>query len=148
MQQLLDQSTAGPLAATIKQLNDITQEWLYALNNIGIDTTSWDPILFQLFIKKLDRGTFILYERTITNLKEVQKIKNLLTFLENRFQSPKPRKIYVSTTSATWSLCKKNFHQLYRCQKFQQLFPADRFSFIRKQNLCVNCLKSGHIAKT
>lgn len=61
--------------------------------------------------------------------------------------------IYVSTTSAkqataTCSLYKNNFHPLYRCQKFQQVSTANRFSFIRKQNLCVNCLKLERTAKT
>lgn len=52
MQQLLDQPNAGPSASSIKQLHDTTKECLHALNNIGIDTASWDPMLLHILIKK------------------------------------------------------------------------------------------------
>lgn len=107
IQQLLDQPNAGQSAAAIKALHDTTQECLHELNNIGIDTTSWDPILFHTLVRKLDRGTLVLYERTIQNPKELQNFKDFLKFLETRFQSleatnqkEKSSKVCASATSA------------------------------------------------
>lgn len=160
IQQLLEQPISGSSVAGLKQLHDTTQECLHALNNIGIDTASWDPMLNHVLLKKLDRSTHVLYERTITNPKEVQKTSDLLTFLERHFQSTeaihhkeRPSKVYVSAASfkeneTSCTFCKNGSHRLYRCQKFLQLSPAHRLNFIQRQNLCVNCLKSGHKTKT
>lgn len=160
IQQLLDQPSGGSSAAAIKQLHDITQECLHALQNIGVNTTTWDPILLHLLVKKLDRGIHVLYERSITNPKELPQIKHFLTFLETRFQSMEAMgqkeksfaKVCATTASSNQNenactLCKNGTHPLFRCQHFQQLTPPERLNFAQKQKLCVNCLKSGHSAK-
>ncbi|XP_073821396.1 uncharacterized protein [Musca autumnalis] len=81
--QLIDQ----PSAASIKQLHDVTQECLHALKNVGVDTSSWSPILLHLLSKKLDRSIYNQYERSIVNPRELQQVSQFLEFLETRFQS-------------------------------------------------------------
>lgn len=157
IKQLLDQPTAAPSDASIKQLHDTTQECLHALKNSGIDTTSWDPILLHILVKKLDRASHMLYERSIMNPKELQKVDHFLTFLEQHFYTmetmshkEKSLKVCASASSdkhATCPCCKNELHQLYRCQKFKQLTPSLRLDYTQKHGLCVNCLKSGHSAK-
>lgn len=39
-------------------------------------------------------------------------------------------------------------HNIYRCDRFAKLTPADRINEIKRLKVCVNCLKSGHFSST
>lgn len=56
------------------------------------------------------------------------------------------------TTSATsiesyCVLCKSN-HDLAKCVEYRNKTPHERFSVVKDNRLCVNCLRSGHVVKT
>ena len=43
--------------------------------------------------------------------------------------------------------CNKDNHPLYGCNTFIVLLPDKRMDVVRDIHLCINCLKSGHLAK-
>ena len=44
-------------------------------------------------------------------------------------------------------VCTSERHPLYACQKFKAMSHDEKLSTLRKNNLCLNCLGSGHFAK-
>ncbi|XP_037931366.1 uncharacterized protein LOC119666155 [Teleopsis dalmanni] len=84
--ELLNQPSGTSTVAAVKNLHDTTKECLLALNNLGVQTTFWDPILLQVLIKKLDRAMLIRYEQSLAKPKEIQNIQEFLAFLELQFQ--------------------------------------------------------------
>ena len=45
------------------------------------------------------------------------------------------------------TLCKNEKHPLYMCTKFKSLSHDEKLSVLKSQNRCLNCLRTGHIAK-
>ena len=55
-----------------------------------------------------------------------------------------------SYTASMEDICvafKKDNNPLYRCKSFIALSPDKRMELVRDSRLCINCLKSGHMAK-
>ena len=44
-------------------------------------------------------------------------------------------------------VCTSEQHPLYACQKFKAMSRDEKLSSLRKNNLCLNCLGSGHFVK-
>lgn len=65
-------------------MHDNIKETLSALNNIGIETNQWNPLLLCILTKKLDRQNHVLYEQSIQNTKQTQSISEFLVFMEQR----------------------------------------------------------------
>ena len=161
VEKIINQPVGTSSIAAVKSLHDTTKECILAINNIGIDTTSWDPLLIQLLIKRLDKATHIRFEQSLENPKEVPKISELLSFLEMQFQSMEAvgQKEKTTSTRAVSSvvisdkinnnckLCRKESHPLYFCNQFIQMSSAERQRWVQQQVLCVNCFKNNHITK-
>lgn len=145
----------------LKSFIDTTKECLIGLNNVGIVTTSWDPILLFLSMQKLDFNTCKEWEDHVSSTSSLQSelplFKDLTKFLEGRIYTLeltaslskpiKERTFHV--TEATERLCiccNNNTHALYHCKDFGKLNPKDRSEFVRIQGLCFNCLLPGHSA--
>ena len=137
-------------AAEIKRLHDTTQENLYAIQNMGIDVSSWDAIITFIIHKKLDRDSARYYEQSLQTPRDIPKISDLLDFLEKRFQSlevtgtTKIKKLCNYTQSNTGDkvkcvLCEQD-HKVYHCKKYLEMPVNERQTFINKQKLCINCL--------
>lgn len=150
-------------ADNYKCLHDKTKECLLALQNLDIDTSTWDPLLIHLLLKRLDQVTRLRYEQSLAHPREVPTIKEFLNFLERNFQSAEAmsgREKFSNTrarvcTSITierrnnelCSMCKYGKHLLFACPEFLKLSPSARLQFVQKQKYCVNCLRPGHNAK-
>ena len=44
-------------------------------------------------------------------------------------------------------LCKNSPHPLYQCPSFIAKSPAERFAYVKQQNLCLNCFRDSHLLK-
>lgn len=149
-------------SGAIKGLHDTTQECLMGLQNLGISTENWDPLILHILLKKLDKTTHTLYEQSLTQPRQLQKISEFLSFLETRFQSlealgskvkpttdqkgyTSPRTTSLLSTVSKCVSCKGN-HPLYACKDFIKLSPEDRLKLVQRHRLCVNCFKDGHNA--
>lgn len=162
VEKIIDQPAVTSSASSIKTLHDTTKECILALNNLGIVTASWDAILIQLLMRKLDRNTHVRYMQSLANPRNVPSIVEFLSFLELEFQSMEsirqkekssPKAVSSVATSnnihdGTCKLCNSGNHKLFHCQKFRQLSEAERLNWVQQQRLCVNCFRADHSAKT
>ncbi|XP_017479715.1 PREDICTED: uncharacterized protein LOC108369194 [Rhagoletis zephyria] len=163
--KLVNELTTTPGSTSmdnVKKLHDTTQECLLALQNLQIDTSTWEPLLLPILLKKLDQPTRLRYEQSLSKPREVQTLKELLQFVEKHFQSMEAMGAKDKSTSSTakvctsvskghrndtCSMCKKGKHPLFSCKEFLQQSPSARFQFIQGQKYCHNCLKPGHGSK-
>lgn len=129
------------------------------VKNLKIDVSNWSPLVAHIVMKKLDRETFRSFEQTIKEPREIQNLNDLLTFIETRFLSLETtgevkkrveqrfdqnnRKNWpVRAHHASTGACRycKGQHTIYSCQKFQQLKPSGRLSFMTQNKICKNSL--------
>ena len=130
IQELIEPNNNGS-KDNFKALHDRTQECLLALQNLEIDTSSWDPLLIHLLIKRLDQATRLRFEQSLSQPREVPTVKEFLAFLQRHFQSmealygnekPSSVKTKVCTTvtqsSNLCAICKNGKHPLFACKAF------------------------------
>lgn len=151
-------------AYMLKQLHDTTQEHLHAIKNLKVDTKSWGSLLAHIIIKKVDTETHKLYEQTLKDPREIPQLNDVLTFLENRFQSlealgenkkrtqQKERTTYnrpnengkwmIKNHCTTIKNCKycKGSHTIYTCAGFREKSVPERLTFVKQNKICQNCL--------
>ncbi|CAH2085909.1 unnamed protein product [Euphydryas editha] len=147
-------------SSALKELLDTSNECLNALNNLGIDTQSWDIIVIYILSLKLDNESRKLWEAKICDLSdELPNFKNFKEFLEQRFRSlefistkPKQPNIVNIRNNNVKTLHVKNvqcpfcsdYHYLGNCKKFAKEDVDSRRSFVQSNNLCFNCLGANH----
>lgn len=160
-------------ASHLKILHDTAIESLNAIETFRINPEDMvSVILHHILLKKLDSTSHTLYEQSLQDNKSTQRIDNLLTFLEKRFQtleavgkkvgvihsnSPKNNKTLKPTMATalistskepTMKLCDcKESHPIYKCPSFLASTPDDRYKLIKAKKRCINCFKEGHVAK-
>lgn len=71
--------------SNIKRLHDVTKETLHAISNLGVDITTWDPLLVHLLARKLDDETFTEYVESIKTPRELPSLQEFLGYLEMKF---------------------------------------------------------------
>lgn len=148
----------------IKHLLDTSFECLYLLNNMKVNTENWDPIIIFVIVQKLDTDTHRDWEEHVSsNCKDIDSLPSLellRKFLENRFRTleltepvkPKAASVHIRektfhvTTNENSKICKRcnEQHTLSHCKVFGNQTPKQRSEFIKLNNLCFNCLASGH----
>lgn len=74
----------------IKRLYDTTTECIHAIHNLGVDTSTWDPILVHLLTKKLDSDTYSAYKEARKSPRDLASLDELMTFLESKFIALEP----------------------------------------------------------
>ncbi|KAL0829413.1 hypothetical protein ABMA28_004186 [Loxostege sticticalis] len=74
----------------LKRLYDTTMECIHAIHNLGVDTTSWDPLIVHLICKKLDAETYIDYKESRKSLRELPSFEELMNFIESKFTALEP----------------------------------------------------------
>lgn len=151
------QNMQNESAYHIKRMHDTVREALHALTNLEVNFVTWDPILLLILIKKLDRDTHRLYEESLKNPKEVQKIEEFLTFLENRFQTlealsndkayrNKTKVNHVQITSEECLICLK-VHEPFTCPELKKADLHKRFEMTKERKVCRKCFQKNHFPK-
>lgn len=75
-------------ADMLKSMHDTVYESIMSVKNIEISSTdNWDPLLCHILTRKLDTNTLIHYECQSKNVREVQSLQSLSTYLESRFMA-------------------------------------------------------------
>ncbi|XP_055622776.1 uncharacterized protein LOC129766281 [Toxorhynchites rutilus septentrionalis] len=109
------------------------QQWYQKRADMDINEVTFDHLLKFVDTKG-------------TALQSLQQIRSQHSFAQN--QNPKFRSantLVSSTQNSDEKVCQYCYtlpHSLYQCGKFFHASPKDRLSFVRKQNLCFNCLKA------
>lgn len=86
VKNLLNQPRSMKESATaLKELHDTTLECILALKNLEIDTDGTDFLLNVIIMQKMDAESIRLYETALKEPRKVQKLDDLIKFLEERF---------------------------------------------------------------
>lgn len=85
-----------PTAAALKKFHDSISENLKAINNLQIDTTSWDPLLVHIFLQKLDQETTQSFIESCKDPRQLPTMEEFLSYLEHKFLA-----LETSKTSAS-----------------------------------------------
>ncbi|CAH0558604.1 unnamed protein product [Brassicogethes aeneus] len=158
--QILDlPKIQGESTKQLQRLHDVTNECLKAIDNLGISTEPWGPLIGRIISRKWDEETNRLYEQSLENPTQVQTLASIMSFLERRFQSLEATKNYTkpmfhknthNTSNVNYKTKEKTLsgtmcqqtHAIVRCPKFLSMNVAERNEFVKSQKLCYNCL--GH----
>lgn len=139
-----------------------------ALKNAKVNDLA-DFILLHIAIKKLDQDTVRAFETNYqlrSNSSEIPSFSDLDYFVRDHIKmlertsssvarvtsnkKPLERKstvAYASTSGpekTTCGLCSEQHDYIYKCRVFNSYIPDQRFNFVKSNNLCINCLSSGH----
>ncbi|XP_047028789.1 uncharacterized protein LOC124636671 [Helicoverpa zea] len=152
----------------LKRLYDTTMESIHAIHNLGVDTTSWDPLIVHLICKKLDPETYSDYKQSRKSPRELPSFEELMKFIESKFtalepltkKDTEPKPSFSSkptfkpgfqkrpsfkphqagvTFTPKCALCEDK-HDLYQCKRFLNMSPETRLTSIAKNDICQNCL--------
>ena len=129
------------------------------------------PFLTSIIELKLDQGTMFEWQKHSQASTAVPSHQELLDFLNLRAQasesSAPDKKVKGEIKSTTHStmrsatsfatstteqdsscvVCKTMKHPLYACPKFKSMPHDKKMSTVKVNELCMNCLKSGHFAR-
>ncbi|XP_037930819.1 uncharacterized protein LOC119665664 [Teleopsis dalmanni] len=159
--ELLKQRYNNP---AIRVDNLINKEVLYGIRNLNVDTSSWDPLIIQILLPKLDGATRKLYQHIREASTQIPKLNSLYEFIESRVRRLEATrdtnrenknnfrptavntKRHVTTIHTLCLVCNGN-HQLIRCSKFLNMKVPERCEKIMSAKLCFNCLQSVHFIK-
>lgn len=153
---------------SLQKIVDIFSKNLAALELLGFDTKSWDFILLNLLIDKLDLETKKEFEREFTKI-ELPTYEQLKTFvLEYSTALCRVKKSVSSrvvsnnsgvknianqrvTKAHTAILSENNCpicnerHYINQCSSFLKLTPKEKHQKIKELKLCNNCFKNHFI---
>ncbi|XP_037928952.1 uncharacterized protein LOC119663420 [Teleopsis dalmanni] len=155
--KLLDQpSVYNDSASSLKKLLDTSIECIQGLKAMGIKTNEADPIIARIIIRKLDKEGLRLYEQNIKRTKEIQKMDDVLQFLEQQYQAAEAIKSKKQTnnvksfqkTTATTIVandyqcfyCNKKEHMAIKCYEFLKLQVKDKNTWVKDAKICRVCL--------
>lgn len=133
----------------IKRIHDTALETMNAIQNLGVDVKSWDPLIVHILGQKLDSDTFSEYNAAIKQPRELLELNEFLAFLEGKFTSMEasrrkqedrrdqkqfsPNNNYKSSESKPY-----HFKQTYSSNKAISQFPSYRKLQVFRQN-CPVC---------
>ena len=147
-----------------KDFHDTMQQHLRALKTKSEPDPSFVTSILEL---KLDEMTLFEWQKhSQEKVEEVPHYQEILDFIDLWAQAlesladPSRKQNSTSGKIASFAaancefggrshcvVCTSERHPLYACQKFKAMFHNEKLSTLRKNNLCLNCLGSGHFAK-
>ncbi|XP_058447612.1 uncharacterized protein LOC131427994 [Malaya genurostris] len=149
----------------LSELADEFDRHVQLLDKLENAEDHWNSFLVERLSSCLDPITLREWE---TQISEIDKptYKQLLDFVHKRLRiiqtltishhgnphsesKHKPRLAIAHVASENITRCPscKQAHLLFQCDQFRTLIPQQRFEFVKKHGLCINCLKPSHLAK-
>lgn len=155
----------------LRHLHDIVTQHLRALKSMDYDPSG--PFITSMLELKLDATTQFEWQKHSQSEVKVPHYQGLLNFIdlraqagsatiavkkpyhsftsEKKFTTPgKPPTSFTSHHAAVSNqciVCRADKHPLYVCPKFQSLPHDQMVATLKDNNLCMNCLSSGHVVK-
>ncbi|PZC75621.1 hypothetical protein B5X24_HaOG205897, partial [Helicoverpa armigera] len=77
-------------AQELKNLHDTTLETIHAIRNLGVDTTTWDPLLVHILTEKMDTETYSAYMECRKAPRNLPSFVEAMEFLESKFTALEP----------------------------------------------------------
>ncbi|XP_058817057.1 uncharacterized protein LOC131680354 [Topomyia yanbarensis] len=126
----------------------------------------WDTVLVETLSKRLDPATLREWEnsceenvrptynqlvefirKTSRVLQSVKLLQTPMQTVESKPTKSKSISTYIATeVTVKCPLCKQA-HPLFKCDQFIGMEVKQRFEMVKKNGLCLNCLKGSHVAK-
>ncbi|XP_031632584.1 uncharacterized protein LOC116346586, partial [Contarinia nasturtii] len=132
----------------LRALHDTIWECMLQINNMKVETASWDPLINHIMLRKLDDKTVKHYECQLTNVRETQKLSDFLSYIEMRFLALESaegkfptKKKSIAVKKSVEKKCHycNDEHYLGKCAAFQKLEVQPRIDFVKEKHLCTNC---------
>ena len=152
--------------SAIKGLQSEVNNSISALKLHKIDISNWDCILIYICSTRLPELTLSLWEQSVKTKTEIPSWEDFDTFLTARYQTLETVSDFKSSNSYSkpstsksvktfqtkisnpdCKLCPNQQHTIRNCPKFLRMKVEDRFNFVKKRNLCLNCFSSSHDGK-
>ncbi|XP_039764230.1 uncharacterized protein LOC120636738 [Pararge aegeria] len=160
-------------AIHIKTVLDTTTECISSLRNLHLSTDSWDPVIIFLVSQKLDPESQKDWEEHAykENSDEMPTWEEMKKFLESKFRtleliapttSTQKQSIqrsyhvkteegdvyesahFIANTSQICTYCNASDHYIQNCNPFIKEPVEERHCFVKRNNLCFNCLIPNH----
>lgn len=96
-----------PDAFNLKRMHDVINESMNGISNIGLDTTTWDPVIVHLMTQKLDSNCHEEYLKSLHSQKEMPNLDDFMYFLEAKFLAYEAKKTARKDVPATQKLSSK-----------------------------------------
>ena len=147
----------------LRQLHDVVSQHVRSLRTVKGDT--FETFMSSLIEMKLDQASKFAWQQHTHERRDVPSIDELLEFVDWRAQASelstsrdaerkypntekktKARNSYQVTTERRCAACNKVSHPLYVCASFQAFPHEARLAIVKRQNLCMNCLRHGHFS--
>ncbi|KAL7726097.1 hypothetical protein ACLKA6_010144 [Drosophila palustris] len=106
---------------SLKELYIVTMESLASLKVLGIDISTWDPILIEVL-----RTNKTLYEQSISDSKHIQKLDTMLQFLDQRVRVLATGRLNWVQRQKLCVNCFKADHMAKACQSKYKCFKCDK----------------------
>ncbi|XP_058827533.1 uncharacterized protein LOC131687460 [Topomyia yanbarensis] len=152
--------------ASSSALYDLVDEFDHhvgILEKLDTPANLWNTVLVESLSKRLDPVTLKEWEnncegdarptyqnlidfvlKTSRVLQSVKLLHNCNQPVDLKPVRPKPISSHI-TTETTFKC--KHAHPLFKCDQFLGMEAKQRFEFVKKHGLCINCLKGSHLAK-
>ncbi|XP_075163230.1 uncharacterized protein LOC142235861 [Haematobia irritans] len=161
--------------AALKRLQRDMNTIISLLKQYDIQVDTWDPIFTFICSNCLPDSTLTLWEQTLSDKTVIPKWSDLDSFLTNRHKTlesvfeirkqdpnftnkskhptgksgPSNVKSFQTNVSEPKCiLCPKEFHIIRKCPRFLNMDHTQRFSEIKKSNMCINCFSKVHTVRT
>ncbi|XP_055590340.1 uncharacterized protein LOC129742466 [Uranotaenia lowii] len=136
------------------------------LKQLGEKTEYWDVLLIRMLSIRLDPTTRRDWEE-FSSSKEGATFQDLVSFLQRRVtvlqsvcnnlpevssvrkQVPRPTLVSHGATQSNFRQCFacSDHHPMYQCPIFSKMTFEDKEKLVRRQQLCRNCLRKGHVVR-
>lgn len=154
----------------IKKLLDTTNETLQQLNNLGVNSDSWDHLLIYMTVQRLPAETHQAWEQERSKIQDLPTFEDLKKFLLARFrtlemvgnnksksttqqatpisskekpQQPSRTQAFHTGRRADCPVCCES-HTVRGCPQFLKMTPGQKIETVKRKGLCLNCLGQGH----
>ncbi|XP_055623056.1 uncharacterized protein LOC129766513 [Toxorhynchites rutilus septentrionalis] len=152
--------------SSLAELADEFNRHVGILNKLEEGNAHWNSFLVERLSSLLDEKSLMAWESQCKE-EEKPKYEDLLDFMHKRSRTlqkckstcipsssvsvksyrGKPSSSHVASENVNKCLSCKQVHPLIQCETFLMLSPNNRLDFAKRHRLCINCLRSGHIAK-
>ncbi|XP_055600480.1 uncharacterized protein LOC129749527 [Uranotaenia lowii] len=139
------------------------------LKQLGERTEYWDVLLIRMLSIRLDSTTRRDWEEFASS-KESTTFQDLVSFLQRRVTvlqcmsngqqecsattsakklTSRPPLVSHGATQLNYRQCFacSDHHPLYQCSVFSKMTSEDKEKLVRRQQLCRNCLRKGHVSR-
>ncbi|XP_058983157.1 uncharacterized protein LOC131804354 [Musca domestica] len=150
---ILDQpSMDSESTNSVKQMLDTTKNSIQGLKSMKIPLENTATFFAKVILRKFDKNCLRLYEQQIKKPREIQKLEDVIQFLEQQFlaleaagDSLVAKKEFkfekrVNQMQESCHVCNEVGHKMFDCRKYLAMTPIERKNKAKGIQMCYFCL--------